>query len=225
MIIHAPTSGYMNPLVDIDKSVHNLPHWEQKGTMSFVTFRLADSLPAEKLAVYASERDMWLKRHPLPWSEDVAAEYAERFGETIETWLDAGYGQCLLREEANREIVENALRYFNGSRYVLYAFVVMPNHVHVLWRMLEGFEEKSVLTSLKSFTAKAINRRLGRTGAFWQGEYWDRIVRNSRHFSRTAKYIAANAKGMACCAWFAKGLAEQERGDSEKYGEIRELGE
>ncbi|MCC5805232.1 MAG: transposase [Opitutales bacterium] len=110
----------------------------------------------------------------------------------MEAWLDEGSGSCLLRVPGNSSIVGNALRYFDGERYVMGPFVVMPNHVHVLFRLLHGHRLESVLKSWKGFTAREINRRMGRSGALWQEEYWDRLVRNERHWKRCAQYICEN---------------------------------
>ena len=100
--------------------------------MYYVTFRLADSLPQSLLKQWQAERTRWLELNPRPWSAEVMREYARRFQGPVEKWLDAGHGSCALRDPAKREIVSNALRFFDGERYALDAFVVMPNHVHAL---------------------------------------------------------------------------------------------
>ena len=65
-------------------------------------------------------------------------EYQKRFQESREHWLDRGHGECILKNSDLAEIVANALRHFDHDRYVLDAFVVMPNHVHVLVQLAEG---------------------------------------------------------------------------------------
>ena len=100
--------------------------------MYYVTFRLADSLPQTLLKQWQAERALWLKLNPRPWSEAVMREYSRRFQGPVEKWLDAGHGSCALRDPAKREVVSSALRFFDGERYALDAFVVMPNHVHAL---------------------------------------------------------------------------------------------
>jgi len=116
----------------IEKTRRNLPHWRQTGCMYYVTFRLADSLPQTLLKQWQAERALWLKLNPRPWSVAVLREYAQRFQGPVEKWLDAGHGSCALRDPAKREVVAGALRHFDGERYALDAFVVMPNHVHAL---------------------------------------------------------------------------------------------
>lgn len=90
------------------------------------------------------------------------------------------------------EITENARLYFDGQRLLLHAWVVMPNHVHALFTAIEGFGLSRILQSWKSFTAKAANAVLGRTGQFWQEDYFDRYIRNGRYYSAALDYIEMN---------------------------------
>jgi hypothetical protein len=109
-----------------------LPHWTQPDVTYFVTFRLADSLPATKLLALREERDLWLRNHPVPLSDADRQEYHRRFNGKFEYWLDQGYGECRLARPDLKSIVETALMYFHGERYRLGESIVMPNHVHVL---------------------------------------------------------------------------------------------
>ena len=124
---------FFDPRGEIRKTSHNLPHWQQGEAWIFVTWRLADSMPAEKLRAWASEQEAWLRHNPKPWDEATQAEHQKRFIEPFESWLDRGSGACLLRDPENLRIVVDALLHFDRSRYQLGAFVVMPNHVHVLF--------------------------------------------------------------------------------------------
>jgi type I restriction enzyme R subunit len=177
---------------EIDKTIHRLPHWQQGNVWVFVTWRLGDSLPKAKLDQWNGEREIWLKLHPEPWDEKIEAEYHERFSRQIDEWLDQGSGSCVLKDSANAKSVAEALRHFDGERYELASFVVMPNHVHVLFRPLGDHVLADILKSWKGFTAREINKRLGKKGGLWQGEYWDRLIRNERHFSKVAEYIREN---------------------------------
>jgi len=178
----------------------NLPHWSQR-CACFVTFRLADSLPQEKLAELASEREAWMEVHPQPWDEETEQAYFEMFDERVQNWLDAGAGECLLARREIREIVESSLRHFADKKYSLYSYVVMPNHVHVLFMATEGFDIPTVLQAWKGFTAKAINIALGRSGAVWQKESWDRLVRNVEQFDAYRAYIRGNNASLAFDAY------------------------
>ncbi len=169
-----------------------LPHWEQDGCTYFVTFRLADSLPVEKLKVWQEQKAIWLKHHPQPWSDRTAEEYNERFVDQMQEWLDAGHGSCALQGTEVRTVVENALRHFDGERYALDAFVVMPNHVHLLVQPMPGFSLSGILHSWKSYTSNVINKKLGRSGPLWLDENFDHAVRALSHLNRFRQYIASN---------------------------------
>lgn len=183
---------YFNPLDPIEITDRDLPHWRQPGVTFFVTFRLADALPAEKLALIRTERDQWLRTHGEPWSEAHETEYFRLFSERVQGWLDAGRGSCLLRDARVADIVAGGLRHFDGDRYDLGAWVVMPNHVHAIVAPRAGWTLDQVLHSWKSFTAHAINRALNRTGELWQHEGYDHIVRNPGSLWRIEQYIADN---------------------------------
>jgi len=185
---------FLNPAAETERHARNLPHWHQDAVWQFVTWRLADSLPQSKLARWRAERDAWLERHPEPRDDATKREYRERFTSQVESWLDAGHGSCVLRHPDCAKIVAGALRYFNGDRYALGAFVIMPNHVHVLFRPATNRSVQSIMHSWKSYTAKAINKILGRTGTLWQAESWDSMVRNQAQFEACLNYIRDNPK-------------------------------
>ncbi len=171
---------------------HNLPHWQQPSCTYFVTFRLADSLPQDKLRQWEAERELWLKQHPPPHSEELRRDFHERFPARLEQWLDAGHGVCWLKQPAVAAAVEQALRHFDGERYHLGEFVIMPNHVHVLVTPLGESTLEQIIHSWKSYTAHEINSRLERTGKVWQEEYFDHLVRNEGALEQYAAYIRQN---------------------------------
>jgi carbamoylphosphate synthase large subunit/REP element-mobilizing transposase RayT len=177
---------------DISQSRRKLPHWEQPGAAYFVTFRLADAIASEVLLAWREERQLWLNHHPQPWSWKIAREYMRKFEEEREEWLDQGHGSCLLRQPRAAEIVAASLRDFDGDRYVLDAFAVMPNHVHALVKALHSHSLSDILHSWKSFTANAINREFAREGSLWMSETFDTIVRDGAHLEHCRDYIAKN---------------------------------
>jgi carbamoylphosphate synthase large subunit/REP element-mobilizing transposase RayT len=170
----------------------NLPHWEQPGATYFVTFRLADAVPQDLLRKWREELETWLKFHPEPWDATTKHDYQKRFQDDRERWLDQGHGECLLKNADISAIVVDSLRHFDSQRYVLDAFVAMPNHVHVLVQPAAAQSLSDILHAWKSFSAKEINRSLGRTGPVWQEENYDRIVRDSDELTRYRDYIACN---------------------------------
>jgi len=178
----------------IGKSRRHLPHWQQDGKCYFVTFRLADSLPSSLLRQWTAERDQWLNEHPKPWSAETEAEYHRTFSGAIDRWLDQGMGSCLLGTPEHSAIVAGAFHHFDGTRYVLHTSVVMPNHVHLLLSLEEGAMLADIVTSWKRFSATAINKAAGRSGALWMDDYHDRIIRNWDHFIAVARYIRNNPR-------------------------------
>jgi REP element-mobilizing transposase RayT len=188
------TSPFFNPYAETHVSAANLPHWRQDGVLYFVTFRLADSLPAEKIQTMRLERETWLRSHPQPHAPQQEKEYWDRFGERTHYWLDSGHGACLLAKPDIRVIVEGALRHFDGQRYELGRFVVAPNHVHVLVRPLNGHKLSGILQAWKSYTARKVNAALGRSGPVWQKESYDHIVRGVSSLWHIERYIEAHKK-------------------------------
>lgn len=183
---------FFNPREEIAKHTTVLPHWEQPGATYFVTFRLADSLPVSKLNAWRLERKTWLDSHPEPWNEETELEYHERFSSTIERWLDAGYGDCALRDPSAARIVADALHHFDGKRCVQHAWVIMPNHVHALFTMLGEHELGDLVHSWKSFTANQIHIGTQDRGKLWQRDYFDRLIRDIAHFQNCVRYIRKN---------------------------------
>ena len=138
---------YFNPWAEIQKSANDLPHWQQPGATYFITFRMADALPAPLRDRLADERSAWLEYHPEPWDAATSLEFHQRFSGAVERTLDAGHGSCFLRDRAVRDMVVEALGHFDGDRYALHSAVVMPNHVHCLTSLGGGHLLEDVLHS------------------------------------------------------------------------------
>ena len=148
-----------------------LPHFDSAETTQFVTFRLADSLPRAVA--------------------EALAKLADNLAET-DSRLDAGLGACWLKEPTIAELVQEALMHFDGQRYRLLAWCIMPNRVHAVIEPMAGRSLGAIVHSWKSFTAKEANRVLGRRGPFWHKDYFDRYIRNEGHLARTVEYIEDN---------------------------------
>ena len=153
-----------------------LPHCDVPGVTQFVTFRLADALPASR----RSEWEALLK---------IRSERERRL--ELEAYLDRGAGNCWLARGQIAALTENALRHFDGERYQLQAWVVMPNHVHVLVDIWQT-PLAAVMQSWKRFIAREANRLLGREGTLWEREYWDTRIRDEEHLRKAARYVEAN---------------------------------
>jgi len=169
-----------------------LPHWQQEGTTYFVTFRLADALPIPVLRQWQAERENWLRQNPKPWTVGKEQEFHELFHSKMESHLDQNHGACVLRDRNVGEIVEGLLRHFDGQRYQLGSFVIMPNHVHVVVRPLLNHSLSEILHSWKSFSANQANATLKRSGTFWQDESFDHIIRDEAQMERFERYIVEN---------------------------------
>ena len=175
----------------------NLPHWRQDGSSYFVTFRLGDSLPQSKVKQWNDERTAWLNAHPEPHDEETRREYYDLFPARFQNWLDQGMGSCVLAQPDVKQIVEDALKHFDGDRYTLREYVVMPNHVHLLVSPLGENLLSEILHSLKSFTANEINKRLpSKMEPVWQKESFDHIVRSAPQAERIRQYICDNPKNV-----------------------------
>lgn len=185
-------SPFFDKQADTHKYSGWLTHWRQSEKLYFVTFRLNDSVSQEQLHAWVSEREIWEKHHPKPWAEKTYAEFHERFTEKMEQLLDAGYGSCVLARSDIGSIVENALMHFDGDRYQLGEYVVMPNHVHLIVRPDTNETLESILHSWKSFTAKKANALLNTEGVYWRSEYFDHLVRSDAQYEKFRNYIAEN---------------------------------
>jgi putative transposase len=177
----------------------HLPHWRQELVTYFVTFRLGDSIPQTKLSAWLQERECWMRSKGIAlessvesFNEEARLEYHRRFTKRFHEWLDAGMGECLLRRPELAGIVASAFSCFQGSRYVLDSWVVMPNHVHVLLCPHEEHPLENILHSWKSFTAHEINKMLQRAGSLWQRESFDHIVRSEQQLNHFRRYISEN---------------------------------
>ena len=153
-----------------------LPHFDAPGLQQFITYRLADSLPAERRG---------------EWEAFLHLEDEREKRKQIEAYLDLGHGECHLRDARIAALVQENLLHFDGKDYRVLAWAIMPNHVHTL---IEIWQKPlaEVVKSWKSYTAKQANKILGRTGMFWQGEYYDTYMRDEEHFRKTVRYIENN---------------------------------
>ena len=174
-----------------------LPHFESPDKIQHVTFHLGDSLPQSALERMAQEL-----KHLPPDKQGV--ERRQR----IEAWLDAGYGSCILRKPEIAAMVQNALLFFDGERYRMFEWCVMPNHVHTLFQPLNGWTVAKIAASWKKFTARKIalycanvcaNVEIGdpridakENEPIWHREYFDRFIRDERHFENAVNYVRQN---------------------------------
>ncbi|MCX6179009.1 MAG: transposase [Chlorobiales bacterium] len=166
-----------------------LPHCDRKELLQSITFRLADSLPQEVLKQLELE---------IASVKEVEREIYRR--KSIEKYMDSGMGCCALQHPAMADIVQNTLFAFDGVKYRLIAWCIMPNHVHVLIEpLIEPLIELGMIVqSWKSFTGRWAMKHNAELGlgvpgkSFWMREYWDRYIRNEEHLHTVMEYIHHN---------------------------------
>jgi len=154
-----------------------LPHLDEPGLVQGITYRLYDSMPAERRA---------------EWEALLQMQNLKAQQQRIETYLNSGYGSCWLRDARIAEVVQDNLLHFDAQCYHLLAWVIMPNHVHVLIETRQGHPLPEVVHSWKSYTANRANQVLGRAGPFWHREYFDRYIRDERHLEQAVLYLHGN---------------------------------
>jgi REP element-mobilizing transposase RayT len=153
-----------------------LPHFDQPGVRQLINYRLADSMPA-------SLRHEW---ESLMKVEDDLQRFTK-----IEDYLDRGLGECELRDHRAASIVEENWLHLDGESYRLLAWVVMPNHVHLLVEIWQ-VSQSQLVKNWKGYSARRINEQLGREGELWQEDYWDRYIRDEAHYRKVVRYIESN---------------------------------
>lgn len=157
-----------------------LPHFDSPDLVQHVVFRSADSLPTDVRDAVANMR------------RDERVEAAEAA-------LDRGHGRRDLAIPEIGRLVERALLRFDGERYALIAWCVMPNHVHALIETRADHPLDRVVHSWKSYTAHSANRLVRRSGSFWAPEYFDRYMRDQAHLATTIAYIENNPVKAGLC--------------------------
>ncbi|NQZ58286.1 MAG: transposase [Lentisphaeraceae bacterium] len=263
-----------------------MPHYDTVYKYQMITYRLGDSLPHHKFipgntgvpSVNSIDESRNPRNTGVPpvnsidesrnpgntgvppvLSENSTPKYEQALQrrKAIEKDLDKGYGSCILKIPEIAKLVVDAWKYFDGERYDLIAYVVMPNHVHILIKTFEDYSMSKIVHSWKSYTAHEIKKffsaggrsegvgvektgetpvfpgcieKTGETPVFpgciektgempvfpgciegaggtpmllegkvWQIEYWDRFIRNEKHFAQAVNYIHENPVKAGLC--------------------------
>jgi len=183
-----------------------LPHWVQAGALCFITWRTWDSMPAAVVSDWLRRRNAWLVQRGIDpvsreWRSALrqlpVAEQREFRNFLAERWegrLDECHGACPLRDPKLGRIVSTSLMHFDGVRYALTDYAVMPNHVHVLAAFPSAESVLPQVDSWKHYTAAAINRAVGRRGRFWEADGFDHLVRSAEEFAHLRSYIEDNPR-------------------------------
>jgi len=153
-----------------------LPHFDAPNVTQIVTINLADAIPVTRRAEW----------EPLLQLADTS-ESRRR----LEAWLDRGFGRCWLRRAEVPAIVETELLAGHKHNYQLQAWVIMPNHVHLVVDVWQTPLSR-LIKQWKGATAVACNRFLRRDGQFWQEDYWDTLIKNPKHLLQAIRYVENN---------------------------------
>lgn len=184
---------FFNSREDIEKTFHKLPHWKQDEVAIFITFRLADSLPREVVDAWFADRDKFFVVNPKPWDAETETLFHELFSKRMEDHLDDALGCCALSDPETGQIVAERLHHFDGIRYRLWSYVIMPNHLHVLVTMNDLQSLANIIKGWKGVSSRLIQKSgLCEMVPFWQPDYFDRLVRSGTHFETIKTYIREN---------------------------------
>ena len=192
-----------DPTTEFSIHEHCRPHWSQTGAVVFITFRTADSIPKEVLQRWEREKGDWLIKHGIAydrhWSEilltldtKLRTQFKKTFNRHREDFLDTCQGTCVLERRELAQIVYDSLLHFDGQRYRMGDFVVMPNHVHLLCVFASEEALGTQCDSWLHYTAYRINTKIEGKGKFWQQEPFDHLVRSPEQYEYLRKYIADN---------------------------------
>ena len=166
-----------------------LPHFDGIVIPQFISIHLADSVPGAVIKRWKQELDTTnSKRDKLLLQR------------RIERYADQGYGKAYLRDDRLAEIVQKTLLKDDGKKYRLSSWVVMPNHVHSLLTRFENYTLSDIMQSFKSITSHRANKIMRQSGQFWMLEYFDRYIRNAKHYKKTVEYIENNPVKAGLCA-------------------------
>jgi REP element-mobilizing transposase RayT len=180
-----------------------LPHWRAEHAVYFVTYRVYGSLPSflfrdidmHQREIFANAERL---QRPLTVYEEDELE-ALHFRRLALTKYDQG--NRFLEDPRVADIVAAAFPYFDGVRYTLFAWVVMADHVHVVLQPNNEWKLSEIIDTWKTFTARKSNKILGRSGPFWQREYYDHLVRNDDDLSRCINYTWENPEKAGLHDW------------------------
>jgi len=181
-----------------------LPHYQPVGATFFVTFRLVDSLPVEVIARLKEDQNkqerILLQVQGRKDRDDRLGQQRRRYFSKFDQALDRySSGPRWLKVTAVAKIVKDAIHYRDGKEYDLLAYCIMPNHVHMVFRLETvgrrdslPYRVSDILENLKWYTAKEANKVFGRKGGFWQHESYDHVVRSPRELKRIIAYVLNN---------------------------------
>ena len=161
-----------------------LPHLYKPYGTYFITPRLFDAiLPRKPVAPLAPDAD------------DIEPEDLMRDIDPPIT-----LGSCALGQHAIATMAQDALLHFEGIRYELRAWCVMPNHAHIVFQAIDPWNPGTIMKGWKGYTARRANQLLHRHGHFWEQESFDHLIRSPRSLTKFVLYTEHNPSAAHLCA-------------------------
>jgi putative transposase len=162
-----------------------LPHCDYPDMVQFVTFRLADSMPASRRS---------------EWEHLLVIENDREKRKKLEEYLDRGAGECQLRDSRIATMMEEALLHFHAVRYQLLAWCVMPNHIHLLvhvwetplWKLMQTWKRHVAATAGRTVSLERRTPIRRVNSSFWERDYWDTFMRDEKQERTAIRYIENN---------------------------------
>ena len=179
----------------IRKRGEYLPHWTDNDSYYHICFHLIDSLPSNVLQTWLFERKNIIAAANLQKRDLTAEEKHQQallYSKKVAFYLDKGCGYCYFWDEKCADIIVSALNFYNNIKYELYAWCVMPNHVHVIIKLNADNDLFKIIHSWKSYSATRINQVLRQKGSLWHRDAYNRLIRNQKELDATIKYVWEN---------------------------------
>lgn len=203
---------------DVHYHRRNLPHYYRPKSTYFITFSLKGSIPQVKLNELRNRSEFNID---FKTKEEKYKNY-EKYFEEYDKLLDYNKKIQYLKNPEVAEIVKNSFHYYDRKEYKLICYTIMPNHVHVVFHLLdltqagkpaiqnatqnrkavlqnvtqpfqaEKEHVSTIMQSIKGFSAREANKILNRKGSFWQSESYDHIVRDEDELGKIIKYVIYN---------------------------------
>ncbi len=193
--------------------LRKLPHIQPSNASYFVTYRLAGSIPKTKLVELQIEKENFERElrtfKDIVEMENLRQNFHRYYFKKYDDTLDAiKSGPDWLKDPRLASLVADSIKYFDGIRYKLFAYCVMPNHVHQVFYLNDDHVSKmknlkdhntdkfypvtKILESIKKYTSRRANIILNRKGSFWERESYDHVVRGNQSLVRIVKYVLNN---------------------------------
>ena len=179
-----------------------LPHWEIESGYYFITIRCANSLPQ---SVTQKIKEVHKSLAAIEPSNEAFLQLQRQYFQAIDKYADTHQGFCPFRTDSCARAVIQSFEALATSGWQIKHYSLMPNHVHFIAQVHPtSADMHTVLSQWKGATSHTANQILNRSGAFWQRDWFDRVIRSQEAFERVKEYIQQNpVKAGLCQEWQA----------------------